>query len=206
MPPFNHRAARRVSTCCKNKWWRFSWAVSRVPISPSTDKNRHFGLTRGPFVGWSIPLCCYWVSVGDFSNEFMVCCVCGCVCVVLHNWAPEIGIVYLHFQSQISGLIFVHYTHARLRNSPFFQIRVPPSHGKSLPNAAYITMWMYVNFLLIALFLQAAVTCVIVRGICSEQGNPECRGWASETKQTTAQMCRWTLVHSVQTFWKKWCM
>ena len=84
-------------------------------------------------------------------NSGQCVCVCVCVCVWVHNWALEIGIVYLHFESQISRLIFVHYTCvcARLckffllcssENTIFFQKHVPLLYGKSLPNAEYITM------------------------------------------------------------------
>ena len=89
------------------------------------------------------------------SEARPVCvCVCVCVCVGTHNRAQEIGIVYLHFESQISRLIFVHYTGVCARLCKFFLLCSPQKnllfyffeHGKSLPNAEYITMWIYVNF------------------------------------------------------------
>lgn len=118
---------------------------------------------------------------------------CLCVCVSTHNWAPEIGIVYLHFESQISRLIFVHYTRvcARRRkffpfcsseNTIFFQKHVPLLYGKSLPDAEYITMWMYVNFyLLLCSSKLLSLPLWYWKGICSKPGNTLHAGLASET-------------------------
>lgn len=50
-----------------------------------------------------------------------------CVSVWRHNWAPEIGIVYLHFESQISRLIFVHYTHVCANSFHFAPLKTQSS-------------------------------------------------------------------------------